>query len=176
MKETIAEVMAKGNAANGEKIFRSRETSCYQCHSIGGAGGQLAPDLRAIGASSPADYLIDSILDPNKAVKDGYQGYTIATKDGDVFSGIKVRQNGNVVVLRDATHDVTIPVASIKQQKDVGSLMPTGLADSLTHQEFLDLARFLTDLGKPGPLRSRHGTSRPPMACSPICPIGRSDR
>jgi putative heme-binding domain-containing protein len=151
MKTTIAEVMAKGVAANGEKIFRRKDTGCYQCHAIGGVGGLLAPDLRAIGASSPADYLIDSVLDPNKAVKDGYQGYTVATKDGDVFSGIKVRQDDKEIVLRDATHDVTIPLSSIKQQKDVGSLMPTGLADTLTHQEFLDLVRFLTELGKPGP-------------------------
>ncbi|HZK81246.1 MAG TPA: HEAT repeat domain-containing protein, partial [Humisphaera sp.] len=151
MKQTIAEVMASGNAQNGEKIFRSREAGCYQCHAIGGAGGQLAPDLRAIGATSPVDYLIDSVLDPNKAVKDGYQGYTVATKDGDVFSGIKVRQDDKVLVLRDAAHDMTIPIASIKLQKDVGSLMPTGLADALTHQEFLDLIRFLAELGKPGP-------------------------
>ena len=151
MKEMVAEVMSKGNAANGEKIFRRKETTCYQCHAIGGAGGQLAPDLRAIGASSPVDYLVDSVLDPNKAIKDGYQGWAIATKDGDVFSGIKVRQDGKEILLRDATHDVTIPVASIKQQKDIGSLMPTGLADMLTHQEFLDLIRFLAELGKPGP-------------------------
>lgn len=149
MKQMVAEVSAKGNAANGELIFRQQ--ACFQCHSIGGAGGQLAPDLRAIGASSPIDYLVDSVLDPNKAIKDGYQGYTIQTKDGDVFSGIKVRQDNNGVTLRDATHDVTIPVASIARQKDIGSLMPTGLADTLTHQEFLDLIKFLSELGKPGP-------------------------
>jgi hypothetical protein len=45
---------------------------------------------------------------------------------------------------------MTIPVASIKQQKDIGSLMPTGLADSMTHQEFIDLIRFLSELGRPG--------------------------
>ncbi|HZL38567.1 MAG TPA: PVC-type heme-binding CxxCH protein [Tepidisphaeraceae bacterium] len=149
MKQMVAEVQEKGNAANGEKIFRQQ--GCYQCHAIGGAGGQLAPDLRAIGASGPVDYLVDSVLDPNKAIKDGYQGYTIQTTDGDVFSGIKVRQDANELILRDATHEVTIPLASIKQQKDIGSLMPTGLADTLTHGEFLDLIKFLSELGKPGP-------------------------
>ena len=150
MKQMVADVLARGNAHNGEKIFRSRETGCFQCHSIGGAGGQLAPDLRAIGAASPIDYLVDSVLDPNKAIKDGYQGFAIATKDGDVFSGIKIRQDEKEIILRDATHDMTIPVAFIRQQKDIGSLMPTGLADTLTHQEFCDLIRFLSELGKPG--------------------------
>ncbi len=152
MKQMIAEVMEKGDAARGEQVFRSKQTGCYQCHAIGGAGGWLAPDLRAIGASSPVDYLIDSVLDPNKAVKDGYAGYTIVTREGEVYSGIKVRQDAKLLVLRDNAHaEINIPVASIKQQKQVGSLMLSGLADTLTHGEFLDLIRFLSDLGKPGP-------------------------
>jgi hypothetical protein len=56
------------------------------------------------------------------------------------------------LVLRDATHDrFVIPVGDIRRQKDGGSLMPIGLADTLTEQEFLDLCRFLSELGKPGP-------------------------
>jgi putative heme-binding domain-containing protein len=155
MQQMIAQVNARGDAARGEKIFRRKELSCYQCHAIGGAGGFLAPDLSSIGASSPMDYLIDSILDPNKAIKDGYQGYTIATKDGDVISGIKVRQDDKVLVLRDATRpEIIVPMESVGRQKEAGSLMPSGLADPLTHQEFVDLCRFLGELGKPGPYGS----------------------
>src|SRR5206468_3952435 len=60
MKQTIDEVMAKGDAARGESVYRSKAAGCTQCHQIGGVGGPLAPDLRAIGASSPMDYIIDS--------------------------------------------------------------------------------------------------------------------
>ena len=57
-----------------------------------------------------------------------------------------------MLVLRDNAHEeIPIPLSSIKVQKEVGSLMPTGLADTLTHGEFLDLIRFLAELGKPGP-------------------------
>jgi putative heme-binding domain-containing protein len=152
MQHTIADVLAKGDPARGELIFRRRETGCYQCHAIDGAGGFLAPDLGSIGASSPMDYVIDSILDPNKAVKDGYMGLTVVTRDGDVISGIKVRQDSTQMVLKDNTHEeIIVPMKSIRRQKEVGSLMPTGLTDSLTHAEFLDLARFVSELGKPGP-------------------------
>jgi putative heme-binding domain-containing protein len=152
MKQTIDEVLAKGNAANGERIFRRSDTSCYQCHSIDGAGGWLAPDISSIGASSPVDYLINSVLDPNKDIKDGYDGYTVVTKSGDVFSGIKVSQDKQQVVLRDNAHlEIPIAVTEIKAQKAIGSLMPNGLTDTLTHQEFLDLIKFLSELGKPGP-------------------------
>ena len=155
MKQTIDEVLAKGDAANGERIFRRAETSCYQCHSIDGSGGWLAPDLSSIGASSPIDYLINSVLDPNKDIKDGFDGLAVVTKSGDVFSGIKVSQDNSKLVLRDNTHqEIPIPLSDIKAQKSIGSLMPNGLSDALTHQEFLDLIRFLTVLGKPGPYAS----------------------
>jgi putative heme-binding domain-containing protein len=151
MKQLIAEVAAKGDAARGERVFRSKVTSCYQCHAIGGAGGILAPDLRAIGASAPVDYLINSVLLPNKDIKDGYDSMIVSTRDGDVVQGIKVREDAHELILRDNIRDeIVIPVAQIKGRKDGGSLMPAGLADPLTHQEFVDLVRFLSELGKPG--------------------------
>jgi len=99
----------------------------------------------------PIDYLIDSILDPNKAIKDGFQGYTIVTQSGDVYSGIKVRQDAKQLVLRDNAHqEIPILLSQIKARKEIGSLMPNGLADFLTHQELLDLVKFLSELGKVG--------------------------
>ena len=152
MKQTIEEVMAKGDAARGEQVFRRADTNCYQCHSIGGAGGWLAPDLTSIGATAQLDYLINSVLDPNKDIKDGYDGYTVITKSGDVYSGIKVLQDSSHLVLRDNEHQaIPIPLTEVKAQRSSGSLMPIGLSDPLTHQEFLDLIKFLSELGKPGP-------------------------
>ena len=155
MKATIEEVAAKGNAANGERVFRRADTGCYLCHAIDGAGGWLAPDLSSIGASSPVDYLVNAVLDPNKDIKDGYDGVNVVTKSGDVVSGIKVSQDNTRLVLRDNAHqEIPILLSEIKGQKSIGSLMPNGLTDTLTHQEFLDLIRFLSELGKPGPYAS----------------------
>ncbi len=150
MARLIAEVTAKGDAGRGEMVFRGKVTGCYQCHAIGGAGGSLAPDLRAI-ASSPLDYIINSVLLPNKDIKDGYDSLIVATKDGDLIQGIKVREDKQELVLRDNTRDeIVIPIPTIKSRKPGGSLMPSGLADPLTHGEFVDLLKFLSELGKPG--------------------------
>ena len=151
MKKAMDEVMATGNAARGEAVYRSKASGCVQCHMIGGVGGPLAPDLRAIGASSPLDYIIDSILDPSKAVKDGYAATSVSTKDGDLIQGIKVREDTKELVLRDNLRDeIAVPISEIKKRKEAGSLMPVGLQDGLTRQEFVDLVRFLSELGKPG--------------------------
>jgi putative heme-binding domain-containing protein len=104
-----------------------------------------------VGAASPVDYLIDSILQPNKALKDGYDSILVATNDSDVIQGIKVREDAKELVLRDNLRDeIVIATSNIKSRKPGGSLMPQGLADGLTHGEFLDLVRFLSELGKPG--------------------------
>jgi putative heme-binding domain-containing protein len=152
MKALLDEVAAKGDAARGEIVFRTQAAACYQCHMVGGVGGPLAPDLRAIGASSPVDYIAESILNPAKAVKDGYAATTVVTKEGDLIQGIKVREDSKELVLRDNLRDeVAVPLSEIKTRKEGGSLMPAGLQDSMTRQEFVDLIRFLSELGKPGP-------------------------
>ncbi len=147
----VTEVTRDGNPARGEAIFRDTSLNCLGCHAIGGAGGQVGPDLSSLGGSAPVDYVIDSLLTPDKAVKEGYHSTVVATDDGRVLSGIKIGQSATNLVLRDADGaEQAIPLASIEDQKPGGSLMPPGLTDSLTHAEFVDLVRFLSELGKVG--------------------------
>ncbi len=150
--QLVAEVAKNGDAARGEAIFRRTDLGCLKCHSIVGSGGQVGPSLESIGASAPVDYLVYSILEPGKAVKENYNSFVVATNDGRVISGVKVRQTGSELVLRDAEdREVSIPRNIIEEQKPGGSLMPNGLADSMTHAELVDLVRFLSELGKIGP-------------------------
>jgi putative heme-binding domain-containing protein len=153
MKNLIAEVQSKGDPVKGEAIFRRADTACMRCHSIAGAGGSLAPDLLSLGASAPLDYIIESVLLPSKAIKEGYHAIIVETKDGDQLTGIKVRQTDKDLILRDAVSDeIVIPLNTIKgKPREGGSMMPAGLADPLTHQELVDLIRFLSELGRPGP-------------------------
>jgi putative heme-binding domain-containing protein len=147
----VADVLRLGDPARGEAIFRRADPGCLKCHAIGGAGGQVGPDLASIGASAPVDYLVDSLLEPGKAVKENYNALTIATDDGRVLTGIKIRQNDVELILRDADdREVAIPLSAIEDQKPAGSLMPSGLADTLTRGELIDLLRFLSELGKAG--------------------------
>jgi putative heme-binding domain-containing protein len=147
-----AAVSQLGDPARGERIFRGAEQQCLKCHAIGGAGGQVGPDLSSIGASAQIDYLIESILLPNKAVKENYHTVVIATTDGRVHSGVPIRKSDRDIVIRTADDaEVAIPLDDIDEQAAGSSLMPVGLADTLTEGELLDLVRFLSELGKIGP-------------------------
>jgi len=150
--QLVADAAKQGDAARGEAIFRRKDLNCLKCHAVAGAGGQVGPSLESVGASAPADYLVDSLLQPNKAVKENYHSMVVATNDGRIINGIKIRQTGSELVLRDAEdREVSIPRDTIEEQKTGGSLMPAGLADTLTRNELVDLVRFLSELGKIGP-------------------------
>jgi len=152
MSRFIADVGRIGDPARGEALFRRKELTCLKCHGIAGAGGQVGPSLESIGASAPIDYLIDSIFQPNKMVKENYHALVVATSDGKLHTGIKSRQTDSELVLRDAEdREILIPFSTIEEQKPAGSLMPAGLTESLTREEQVDLIRFLSELGKVGP-------------------------
>jgi putative heme-binding domain-containing protein len=151
LAQWAALVKEKGDPVRGEAVFRRKELSCFQCHAIGGSGGLVGPDFMSLGASAPVDYLVESILVPDAKQKEGFVSLQVLTKSGDILSGVRVRQNDKELVLRDAARDeMIIPLDKIELKKEIGSIMPAGLADLLTDGEFLDLVRFLSELGKPG--------------------------
>jgi hypothetical protein len=84
-------------------------------------------------------------------VKENFHSKVVLDQDGQVTSGIVVRDTPQDLVLRDAEDRVvTIAKSSIANLKDGRSLMPDGLVDSLTRQELVDLTAFLSQLGKVG--------------------------
>ncbi len=152
----VEEVLAKGDAARGEEIFRRNELSCFRCHGISRAGGQVGPDLSAVGVSSPVDYIVNSILNPNLAVKELFVTRVYLLEGGRTVTGVVIDQNDDRVVLRDSQGKaVTISKVEIEDEAEGKSLMPQGLTKFLTHDEVIDLIKFVSELGKPGPYEIR---------------------
>jgi putative heme-binding domain-containing protein len=152
LSRMMTEVKEHGDAGRGEQVYRRAALVCQTCHAIGAVGGIVGPDLLSIGASAPVDYIIDSLLEPSKKIKEGYATTVVNTKGGGVFSGFLVREDARELLLRDAAGTTqSIPVADVagKQSMPV-SLMPPGLTASLRRDEFVDLVRFLSELGKEG--------------------------
>lgn len=152
MEELIAAARSEGDAARGEAVYRSANLNCIGCHAVAGSGGKVGPDLSTIGASAQDDYLVESLLLPNAKIKEGYHSKTILTDEGEIFTGVPIRETDAEVVLRDQfDEEIRIPAASIESIEEGMSLMPGGLADLLTQAELADLLRFLSELGEEGP-------------------------
>lgn len=156
LKKICDEVLAKGDPARGERIFRRADVNCLKCHSVSGGGGTVGPELGPIGGTSPIDYIVNSVLNPNLAIKEQFATRIVTTVDGQAFTGVVVDRNDNELKLKDANGAIiVIPTADIDEEAAGKSLMPQGLTKFLTHDELLDLARFLSELGKAGPYAVR---------------------
>ncbi len=152
LDEMLDDIAKKGSASRGEAIYRRKDQACLKCHAIAGAGGQVGPDMSSIGASAQADYLVESLLQPNAKIKEGYHSLIVTTGKGKILTGVKVRETGKELILRDAEdREFIVKKDDIEDSKNGGSLMPEGLTDELTRGELIDLTRFLSELGKVGP-------------------------
>jgi putative heme-binding domain-containing protein len=149
------EALAQGDAARGEQVFRGTITNCVSCHAIGGAGGKVGPDVSAVGTGLPMDMVVESVLWPNRQVKEGFMTTAVITKNDQIHQGFHASEDKQTLILRDPAKDelIRIPISDIAKRKEVGSVMPEGLTNGLTRAELRDLIRFLSDLGKPGPFR-----------------------
>lgn len=152
MEAMMKEVATLGDAKQGEAIYRRAALQCVACHAIGGAGAVIGPDLVSIGASAPVDYLVDSLLEPSKKIKEGYHTTFVTLKNGNSVAGAIAREDANEIVIRDALgNENRLPKADIaSNQISPVSLMPPGLTASLREDEFVHLVRFLSELGKDG--------------------------
>ncbi len=119
---------------------------------MAGEGGDAGPDLSVVGSALPASQIIESILWPNRLVKEGFAATRIVTTEGQIFTGYKLKETADEVQLRDiTTREVRrIPREDIEDMTNVGSVMPAGLTIGMTDAEFRDMIRYLSELGRGG--------------------------
>src|SRR5262249_16796250 len=87
--------LARTDPVLGAKVF---DKSCATCHQIGGQGAKIGPQLDGVGIRG-LDRLLEDILDPNRNVDQAFRSTTLALKNGQIVSGLVLREEGEVVVL-----------------------------------------------------------------------------
>jgi len=149
--ELIKQIETRGDAKRGEWVYRRQELNCAQCHALTGAGGNVGPDLSGVGVTSPTEYLLDSILEPSKQIKEAYLTLNVLTSDGAIVRGVKIDRDDTRLVLRDEKgKEIVIAQDDIEAESEGKSLMPEGLHQMLTKDELIDLIAFISALGKAG--------------------------
>ncbi len=139
-----------GNPGRGAVLFASPTQACLSCHQVGQAGGQVGPDLTKIATQRKPIEIVDSLWNPQSVVAKEYQAIAVLLADGLVLRGHLVSETDQEIVLREhsSNQQRRILQEDIEAVQEVGSLMPTGLMNSLSEQDQLDLISFVSDLGK----------------------------
>lgn len=143
-------VRHSGDAVAGKAVFERPALACVNCHATDGTPGRIGPDLGALGTSQSLEFILGAILDPQKEVKEGFVAHEIETRDGDVHQGYLRGEAGGDLSLFDhlANRVVHFRAGDIASRRQLGSLMPAGLADALSRDELRDLVAYLARLGR----------------------------
>ncbi len=142
------ETLAGGSAARGAEIFFGRaEVSCRRCHKIDGNGGDVGPDLSRIGLDKNREYLLESIVDPNKQIAKGFETVILQMEDGQVHAGIIKSDDGTRVALQKPDGAIVTLDKSRIEDRAVGkSGMPDDLIKKVSKSDVRDLVEFLSTL------------------------------
>jgi putative heme-binding domain-containing protein len=141
-RDTIPE-LAGGSWGRGKQLFHDNRTLCAKCHSVGGDGAKIGPDMGNL-IHRDYDSVLRDIVEPSRAINPDYLTHIISTDDGRVITGV-VSSDGDQLVVADSKGDIVrVPRGNVEQLKPTGtSVMPLDLLTKLSESERRDLLTYL---------------------------------
>jgi putative membrane-bound dehydrogenase-like protein len=143
---TQAALSRTGNSDRGRKLFLDAEKSqCLKCHQLGKQGERIGPELTGVGGRFSRIHLVESILEPSRAIAPSFGSWTVTMKSGKTVSGVKVSETETTLTLADnqGLKQTLLKNDIEEQQPSAISIMPDGIERRLTEEEFVDLIAFL---------------------------------
>lgn len=133
----------KGDPVVGKGLFTSQ--GCIACHSIEKGQPLKGPYMGQIGSIMNRSQITESILKPNASISQGFASVLIDTNDDKSYMGFVTAETADEVVIQDITGTATkLNKSTIKTRKVMEtSMMPVGLANSLSYEELASLVTYL---------------------------------
>ena len=135
-----------GDPVAGKRVFET-QGSCLACHTVGGIGGRLGPDMSFAGQTYTSQQLRDALLDPAREVADRYRTVRLVAKEGERVEGVQLNENLYNIYLMDRAENIRsfrkADLQSLEQPEE--SLMPT-YGDLLSETDIDNLIAYLCTL------------------------------
>lgn len=145
---SFRECLVGGDAAEGKRIFYEKvEVYCLRCHKVNGEGGEVGPDLTGIGARQSREYLLESIVLPNKQITQGFESTIVTMKSGVTYAGIVKGETATELDLNSPEDGpLKLKKPDLQTRERGPSAMPEEARQVLTKQELRDLVEYLANL------------------------------
>jgi putative heme-binding domain-containing protein len=132
---------AKKDPILGATVF---EKHCAICHQLANKGAKIGPQLDGIGLRG-FDRLFEDIVDPSRNVDQAFRMTTLGLNNGQVISGLLLREEGEVYVMADNQgKEVRVPRANVEDRTlSQLSPMPANLVDQIPEADFYHLLAYL---------------------------------
>jgi cytochrome c oxidase cbb3-type subunit III len=133
-----------GDAAQGERIFR---TNCSGCHTVDGRADRLGPDLSRIGSSRSLSALSNKIRGAG-TVRPGYEPVTLVLRDGRRIQGVAKNEDAFSIQIMELSGRIQGYLKTDLQEviHEPHSLMPVYGPNQLNDGELGDLLTYLSTL------------------------------
>lgn len=133
----------KGDPKIGIELFTRQ--GCVVCHTVSPDQPPKGPFLGGISSRATRAELCESIMKPSAKIAQGFETQFFKMKDGDLLEGFVTREADNEIEIRNvAGITAVLDKKNIKSRgkRDI-SVMPEGLVEKLTPQEFANLLAYL---------------------------------
>ena len=130
----------------GKKVALGHPAAqCIRCHKVGSSGGVLGPDLSKVASRLPPEKLLESLVDPQAQLAEGF-GLLVATlKDGSTVTGSITQATPGTYHLQSPDgKETTLDRSLIASQLLTSPMPPAGTI--LSKREIRDLIAFLSTL------------------------------
>jgi putative heme-binding domain-containing protein len=141
------ETLFGGNRNNGRNTFNYNSTAqCVRCHSLGGEGGSVGPNLAKIGNALSREQILQALIEPSARLSPGFGTVSLKLKDGQEVVGTLAKENEHELVITTSDAEpLVIPVARIAKRENMPSSMPA-MGSLLSKREIRDVVEFLASL------------------------------
>ncbi|MGE0607248.1 MAG: PVC-type heme-binding CxxCH protein [Pirellulales bacterium] len=146
--QRFRETLVGGDAENGARIFFERaEVSCVRCHKVRGRGGEVGPDLSKLASQKPREYLLQSLIEPDKEIAKNFETVICILDDGRTVAGIfKEEDDTTLRLVTPEGKPLEIDKSQIDERLRGKSAMPDTLVNFLTKSDVRDLVEFLSGM------------------------------
>lgn len=147
-KTSIEDVMLaldkiQGDPDEGRELFVKQ--GCMTCHNLEQSSIMKGPYMGQIGSIMNRHQIAESILKPSASISQGFGTVQIRTGNEKIYVGFVTEETADEVVIRNIAGIAnTLNKSDIKERRELeSSMMPAGLANSLSFQQFASLVDFL---------------------------------
>ncbi|MEE2639000.1 MAG: c-type cytochrome [Planctomycetota bacterium] len=135
----------KGDPGRGRRIYVQAE--CSNCHRKDDAGGQIGPDLTNVHKRYSRTGILESILQPSRQIDPKYALSSYELLNGKSYTGRVHGVNAKTITLEvDPILQTTVVIQRDeieRTRRAPRSPMPSGLLDTFSRQEIVDLMAYL---------------------------------
>ena len=120
---------------------------CIRCHKVAdGKGSDIGPNLKSVGLHHDRPFLLESLIDPQKVIDEGYGTISITLNDGKSVGGQFRGEKDGIVEIRDFEgKSLKIKTDQIKERSEVVSTMPP-MGAILKKREIRNVIEYLSTL------------------------------